>query len=398
VIVRSVLEPSKVRQGAAHLTMIVKYTPINAFARIDNRGTRFLGPYQMSFGASGNSVFTGGDMIGGRTLFTADTTQLNFYEAYGQMQVNSYGTYLDVNGNRSTSKPGFTLAPFNVQGKAEIGTVFLVHPFIRSRRRNLMGRVGFQALESRNSILVPTNLLFLDKIRSAIVGGTYDFVDKMNGINLLSLQYWKGIDGLGASKPGSGVPLSRPNGKTDYGKIVLYASHTQPIRRKLSAIVEIEGQYAGTDLLSSSQFSYGGPNFGRAYDPAEIIGDSGVAARIEFRFDDPDLPSFLKAPARQLDGLTKGVNRILKQKLFSHIQYFIYYDVGKIWNRDRVNLIRTQSGASAGIGARIQVLRNVFAEVSADQPITRDVASQVLAGRDGKATRVFFNIQANLDR
>ena len=46
----------------------------------------------------------------------------------------------------------------------------------------------------------------------------------------------------------------------------------------------VSGQYALDPLFASEEFAVGGPVYGSAYDPAEITGDSGVAARAELRY------------------------------------------------------------------------------------------------------------------
>src|ERR1700744_4137017 len=45
--VRSVLTPSPTVPGAADLTLVVDRTPVNGFLSVDNRGSKYLGPYEI---------------------------------------------------------------------------------------------------------------------------------------------------------------------------------------------------------------------------------------------------------------------------------------------------------------------------------------------------------------
>jgi len=49
----------------------------------------------------------------------------------------------------------------------------------------------------------------------------------------------------------------------------------------------MQAQYALEPLLATEQFAYGGAQqaLGRAYDPAEIIGDRGMAGSLELRMN-----------------------------------------------------------------------------------------------------------------
>ena len=49
-------------------------------------------------------------------------------------------------------------------------------------------------------------------------------------------------------------------------------------------LAAFQGQYTEDALLAPEQFSLGGEQFLRAYDPSEFIGDKGFAAKAELRY------------------------------------------------------------------------------------------------------------------
>ena len=122
-----------------------------------------------------------------------------------------------------------------------------------------------------------------DNIRAVRIGATYDKADHWMGTNLLDIEVSQGISGLGSSKNGDPM-LSRPSGKVDFTKAAIYAARLQTITSHISLLVAGNAQYAFTDLLSSELFSFGGEQFGRGYDPSELVGDTGAAGKAELRY------------------------------------------------------------------------------------------------------------------
>ena len=94
----------------------------------------------------------------------------------------------------------------------------------------------------------------------------------------------------------------------------------------------MNAQYAWTDLLSSELYSYGGEQFGRGYDPSELVGDHGMAGKMELRFTDT-LP--IRFP-------------------FSYTAYG-FYDIGIVYQRMSGAYNHSDSAASAGLGLRLNL-------------------------------------------
>lgn len=120
-------------------------------------------------------------------------------------------------------------------------------------------------------------------------------------------------------------------------------------------------------LLSSEEFSVGGIGLGRGYDPSEITGDEGVAAKVELQWNDP-----VKVTSKFLDSY----------------QLFGFYDVGKVWNDDATTASqKVDSLASVGAGIRLDLAYDVDAGVGVAVPLTRE--RQTSGDHDPK---VYLNI------
>jgi hemolysin activation/secretion protein len=70
---------------------------------------------------------------------------------------------------------------------------------------------------------------------------------------------------------------------------------------------------------------------------------------------------------------------------------FAFYDVGKVWNEDRGS--EPQSGASAGFGTYYDLNNQVSGAMQFAYPITREVATPVMNGKEGP--RILFNLNTS---
>ena len=148
-------------------------------------------------------------------------------------------------------------------------------------------------------------------------------------------------------------------------KITGDLSRTQHLGGGVSLFLAATGQYASTQLLASEEFFYGGPGFGRAYDPSEITGDHGVAALAELRFTgQPDIP------------------------ILNFYQLYGFWDFGATFDIDAGAQPSRRTGSSAGLGVRFGVTDYATGYIEVAKPMTRPVALE----DNGNDPRVFFRI------
>jgi hemolysin activation/secretion protein len=212
------------------------------------------------------------------------------------------------------------------------------------------------------------NLLFSkDHDRVARIGGTYNFQDKLRGVNTLDTQFSQGLDMFNAS--GVGSQSSNPFSPSDFRKINLDVSRLQPLPHNFSVLASASGQYAFDPLLVGEQFSLGGTGYGQAYDPGELLGDHGAAGKLEIRYGESPGYSYLES-----------------------YQLFSYYDIGGVWLRDAApGANDKKSLASVGAGVRADFMPNLSGSVEVDMPMTKTVTNQ---NDHERRPRLFFSAVA----
>lgn len=353
---RSVIAPSKTKTGAADLTIMVERDPYDAFIGLDNYGSRFLGRWEASAGGSLNSaLFHANEKISGQVVYAPHGPLTDHELAYISgaywTPIGGWGTNLELFYSYTDTEPGLDLRDFDVEGKSSYLALTLKHPFIRSRNLNLTGRVLLDGrnVESDNNIPDPRE----DNIRAIRAGGRLEFIDSIfsGGVNTLDLEAAKGLSILGASDSGD-AELTRADGDPQFFKLEVEAQRLQRLSQQLNVLVGVKGQVSNSAQLASEEFGIGGSSFGRGYDPSEIVGDDGIAGKVELQW-----------------------NPLWNSAWVSSSQVFGFYDVGKVWNDDSTTS-QVDSLASTGLGFRADVVHDIQTEFYVAVPLTRDVQAE----------------------
>ena len=370
VEVSAVIQPSAEQTGSADLFVTVTEKLIDAFGRVDNRGSEFVGPLRFDFGLAVNAPSPLYDRPSVRIVF-APEEELMLVDVGEEIPIGTEGTRLAVSATRVTSKPGELQAgssPLESESESISANVALVHPFIRTRAQNLFGRINFTYRDTDADLNRAP--FFTDKTRVLSAGVIYDLADSFYGVNLFDARIHRGLNIFNASESGS--MTSRQDADGSFTKITAEAQRLQRIMPRLNFLAAITGQYSFDKLLVSEQFGFGGERFGRGYDPSEIVGDHGFGIKAELQYNAP--PPF---------------------ELLRATQLYAFYDFGMAFNRDATgSLPSRQTAASVGAGVRFNVADTVNGFVEVAQPLTREVRSREAAGKDANGTRFFFGLAA----
>lgn len=362
----SLLRPDPTTPGASELVVELRYQLVNAALNVNNRGTLFVGPLQITALGSLNSIFglgerTSAQFVTGNLETDRARRELTFGAVSHTLPIWSEGTTLSFNVNYTLSEPGFTLKPLNVKSEAIKFTIGLTHPLIRSRAKNLFVTAQFSFINTETDLL--STRLAEDRIRSVRLRTHYDFVDRLRGISSLDVSIAKGLKILNDSDLNS-TTLSRAQGRSNFTKVHGEFSRIQPVIFGVNLFFAAKGQYAMERLLSPEEFAVGGAFIGRGYDPSEITGDHGLAGIVELQYGKPvDLP-------------------VLKD-----IQLYGFYDLGTVY---QVENSTKASVSSAGGGVRANFTNWLSGYIEVAKPLARRVATQLTG--DGKEPRVFFSL------
>lgn len=358
--VNAILKPSKTTSGAADLVFATEEHFESAYANVNNFGTRYLGHRQYMFGLEEDSWLKAGDSSQLQVVTTGNS-ELNFGQLRHTQPIGYEGLRFGMLGRFVRSEPGSILEPFDAKGKNRAVGIDLSYPIIRSRKQNLTVAGGFVVTDSLANIL--GDPLYSDRIRPIFGSLLYTRVDNLKGFNRGEFTLTQGLKILKASGASN---ISRSNGQSEFTKLNANATRFQPLPHQFSLSLTAMGQYSFQPLLSLSQFGFGGSEIGRGYDPSEILGNQGIAGSAEFQY-----------------------NATSASKIVPSAQYYIFYDIGKVWNTDPT--IPHASAASTGIGVRLEITKHGRASFYLAKPLTRNVLAT-----GNRNIRVFFTITLSM--
>jgi hemolysin activation/secretion protein len=347
---RAAIKPSPKEQGASEMAVQFSQSKAQGGLSLDNRGGESLGPMRISGDIGLNSVLGLQENTSLR-LVSSGNEKMTYVSLAHDERIGSEGSKLNLLFSMVDAKPKeMTFIPLNLETSSQTAALTYSRPLIRSRSQNFSLHGGLTFHEGKTGIFNVEDTR--DSTRVLKIGITYDLADSCYGVNLLAIELSQGMLGLGSSSSGDPM-LSRPNGKVDFTKATVYAARLQSITQHWSILAAANAQYAFTDLLSSELYSYGGEQFGRGYDPSEMVGDHGIGMKVELRYKDTIPDRFA----------------------FSYTGY-AFYDAGIVYQRSPGGLADSDSASSVGLGLRMDLGRYVSCYGELAKPLTRDVSAE----------------------
>lgn len=358
------------KQGVFGLRFTLERQAWSHTSSLDNRGSRYVGPWQASFSGTKNGVFSAIDSFSVRTLTGTDNQELRGIQMFYNRTLHDSGAELRLSSLKIWSEPGHTMKNNKIESTSERLNFGINQPIFRRFNTNLF--ITSTLSLSKSESKAKGSLYSEDNLRTIEFSTTYDIADSLGGVNLIQSSLRQGLSLFGSSQNGDPL-LSRANGKTDFTKTTFYAARTQDLEWPFSIFTAASGQYALSQLLSSEQFGFGGSDFGRGYDPSEIVGDHGLAASIEFRYSF-DARGFFS---------------------FSGAQAYTSYDVGSIWNIDSNRSPARATAASGAAGIRFSLWDDAASiDMQVSKPMTRSVAAY--SDKSGNNPRGFIYLRLSI--
>lgn len=337
-----ILRPDPEKTGASELVVKVVRKPFEGSVLANNRGSKFTGPIRAAITVQENATTALGERAEVFLFATEDDEQQFGQFTYEQL-VGDEGLKAGLSAAYGPSRPGHTLEDLDVETDSLSARVFFSYPIIRSRSKNLYLRGGFDFI--RSTVEFSNERISRDHLRVLHVNATYEFKDQLNGQSMVGLGIRQGLSIFGASDHGDDR-LSRREGQSDATVLRARGQRYQPLTGGFGLFLAVDAQYAFDPLLSDEEFSVGGEQFGRGYDPAELKGDHGIGFTAEARY------------SRRTDF----------GPLFGY-QVYGFYDHGTVWNKDSGQ--GRESLASAGVGVRTQFWDNFFLDLEIANPLTK---------------------------
>jgi hemolysin activation/secretion protein len=278
--VRSTLKPGAT-VGSTDLEVDVNSTQrVTGDVEIDNYGSRFTGDVRLGGGVTVNEPAGLGDSLSLRGLAAAGTDYASV--AY-QLPVAVQDARLGVAISSLTYKLGEDFAPLHAHGTADIDTLYVLYPLVRSRitnlnlqltydHRNLDDRQDATATVSDRHIGVWMLSASGDRIDGLAGGGLWNwslaYVDGSLRLDAVS----QALDAAGLDTQGS------------YGKTTVQLARLQQLTTRLNLYAQVSAQVARKNLDSSEKMILGGALGVRAYPQGEATCDDAVLANLELRY------------------------------------------------------------------------------------------------------------------
>lgn len=330
------------------------------YTSIDNFGSRYLGPLEMSVGWSGQIVPFQDTSIS--TLVDLPVKEIKAINISHRKAISSYMD-ISLNAGYTTATPGYLLKVQDIESRSLNMGVNLSYKIIRDREKNWSANIGFDARNSDSELLSTT--LSEDRIRVMRLSTTYTSYDGMNGYNTALLRLSQGLNGLG-SNDSDDINISRDGASPDFTKLELEYSRYQKISDNYASTLNIKAQKASGSMYSSEEFGYGGQDAGRAYDQSEITGDDGISLSTEVMYN--------------------GISEALDTKL----QPYIFFDTGKVWNKNSGQQ-KIESASSTGLGVRFQCIGGANGLLQLAIPLNRPIDTP-LYGSSPKSAQLGFKV------
>jgi hemolysin activation/secretion protein len=278
VVVNSTLRPGA-RPGTSDLLVHASPgAPYAGSASLDNNGSAYTGRARLSANLALNSPLHLGDTLTVSALTSGD--DLKYGRADAQFLLGGAGTRFGL----AVSDLGYhlnpALNPLGANGTAEVSSVDLTQPLIRSLGADLSLRAEFDHKKLHDDIDASSTFNDRDiNVWTATLNG--DQRDAWGHTQYSATLALGRLRFANATAQADDARTADTAGS--YSRLALALTRLQQFGTADALNVALSGQAATTNLDSSEQFMLGGPASVRAYDSGAASGSQGVLLQTEWR-------------------------------------------------------------------------------------------------------------------
>lgn len=281
VDVRPVIRPGEAVGTGDLNAQVIETEAFEGKATLDNHGNRYSGRNRLTVQGDWNSPLMLGDRLSAAVMATDE--ELYFGSLGYSMPLGTSGLRGNLGYAQSAYDLGAEFADLGATGTAEVTSIGLSYPLLRSNQANVMlaGQYQHKALEDEYEVLglsfeksshtLPVSVQF--DVRDSLFGGgiTYGGATLTYGDLKLDSALREG-DRLTAGTEG------------EFSKVNVDLARLQALPANFTLFARFLGQWSNDNLDSSEDFSLGGIDGVRAYPQSEASGDEGMLTQIELRY------------------------------------------------------------------------------------------------------------------
>jgi len=272
----------RTRNGAAEMTIKASRRSISAVGRFESLRPRTRAIVSLQTNSHGPAA----EQMNFTTLLSEDNEEY-YAVAYSQL-LGSSGLRFRLDGSfyNGDSDEDYPAGLQRDVLSLRLSTS-LSYPFIADRRQTLMGTIGVNAVnyedeirhkETQRSITSRTNS------RALVMAADYTLTQPDKNL-ALQLSLSKGLDSIGAAKSVKTNFLSNFVGENpadlDFEKVNVGATLRNAWPWRLGTALSFAGQYSPDYVPVTERIQFGGYQYGRAFRPGVLYGDSGWGASAE---------------------------------------------------------------------------------------------------------------------
>ena len=267
--------------GTGDLVVEVAREPLfKGEAGLDNHGNRYSGQYRARLNLQADSPFMLGDQFKGQFLYTDEGLWLGSLNY--SLPLGASGLRGQIGYSHTYYELGKDFANLKANGTADVASLGLSYPIVRSQAANLVVGFAYQhkELEDRQDATSTRNTKQSDVLPLTLQFDRRDAWGLTYGQATYSAGRLKLDSVLEAADIASNTGTRGHFAKLNFD---LARINTTPIAN-LTLFGRASMQWAGKNLDSSEAFLLGGPNGVRAYPVGEGNGDEGWLVQLEARY------------------------------------------------------------------------------------------------------------------
>ncbi len=354
VRVRAAVKPStSPERGAVDIDVMVSRTPWQLMGNAQNLGSKTVGRWGGLLRGDARAFTPLGEDTALVAFHTLDSDEQWVVQLLESARIGSDGWVVRGSAVYGESRPGDVLKPLGLKSTSAVGEVEAAYPLVRHRRFNLNLAGGLDLVNQETDVGSGGGKLTEDNLRVLYLRADTDaraVIYQRPVVLTAAASFRKGLSGLGASDEGSPF-LTRALSQPDAWLLRANADVEAGLTERVSGALRVQGQYTSKRLMPYEQFSLGDLSVGRGYDPAAVLGDSGLAASFDVRYGPLQLH-------RQVQAMP-----------------FAFFDVGYVANNDAAlsGLPANRTLRSVGAGMVMRVANRANLELTYAYPLDRAV-------------------------
>jgi len=278
----SIARTDYLREGGAGVLVVeAREIPAIGYAALDNFGSARFGPIRARLRLDLNGIFADDDSVTVHAISTiAQPREMVFVNARYARTLGDGATVIGI-----AASAGLTRGDSNLRGHNRYAAIFASNALVRGNAFNLWlnGELAYlNVSQAREGVPFEEDDLVTASVNFAAnanigIGRIYGGIGATRGL------------AIGGTTEVGDPLASRANGSARFTRAFAWFDSALDLGTGFGLRIAANGQIASRPLLSSQEFSIGGPYSVRGYDFSERFGDEGIAGLVELRkdFDNP---------------------------------------------------------------------------------------------------------------